>query len=428
VNATRLACGITVLAGLLAVTGELQAQQDSAAVQQDTTVQDTTRIDPLGNNVLDQTGQDLAADPFERSWELFGTGARMAIRGYIKLDYIQDFSGAYDRFQFPVSQIPVPGDGRPEQSGYMNLFARESRINFDVRSFTETGTPLQIFVEMDFWNLADTPFFATPRLRHIYGVYGPLLAGRTWGTLTNVYSLATTLDFAAGDAISGARRPQIRWEQPLAESYNGAVALEMLEFVDIDNVADQPGQASQLLPLLAARITKATERGRVMLGGSLYQLRWDGQGQGPDATTAGWGLLFSGRLGLGERGFLVWNTSAGNGWGSNIITNIGEGSAAVLTPDGRLEPLFSWNAQFGGGHYLSNVVALHASLAWASVEDSPYRAGDRLTEGGTAHANVVWSPVQSVNTGIEYMVGLRRNADGADGTAHRVQAMIKYIF
>jgi len=126
-----LACGITVLAGLLAVTGELQAQQDSAAVRQDTTVQDTTRIDPLRNNVLDKTGRDLAADPFERSWELFGTGARMAIRGYIKLDYIQDFSGAYDRFQFPVSQIPVPGDGRPEQSGYMNLFARESRINFD---------------------------------------------------------------------------------------------------------------------------------------------------------------------------------------------------------------------------------------------------------------------------------------------------------
>jgi hypothetical protein len=122
-KATRLVFGIIVLAALVSVTGELQARQDSAAVRQDTTVQDTTRIDPLGNNVLDKTGRDVAADPFERSWELFGTGARMAIRGYIQLDYIQDFSGAYDRFQFPVSLTPVPGDGRPEQSGYMNLFA-----------------------------------------------------------------------------------------------------------------------------------------------------------------------------------------------------------------------------------------------------------------------------------------------------------------
>ena len=88
--------------------------------------------------------------------------------GYAKLDYVQDFDGAYDRFQFPVSEISVPGDGRPEQSGYANMFARESRINFDFRKIAPTGTPLQVFLEIDFWNLDDAPFFATPRLRHFY--------------------------------------------------------------------------------------------------------------------------------------------------------------------------------------------------------------------------------------------------------------------
>jgi len=246
--------------------------------------------------------------------------------------------------------------------------------------------------------------------------------------LTNVYSLATTIDFAAGDAIAGSRRPQVRWEQSIADNYQGAVALEMLEFVDIDNVADLPGQPSQRLPLLAARSTKKTDRGRLMLGGSLFELRWDGLGETPNATAVGWGLVFSGRLGLGERDFLVWNTSAGNGWGSNIATGIGAGATAVLTPDGRLDPLFAWNVQVGGSHYLSEVLALNLSLAWASFEDSPDRPGDRLNEGGTAHVNVIWSPVKSVNTGVEYMVALRRNVDEADGTAHRVQAMIKYIF
>jgi len=82
----------------------------------------------------------------------------------------------------------------------------------------------------------------------------------------------------------------------------------------------------------------------------------------------------------------------------------------------------------GGAHYFSEVVALNASLAWASFEDSADRPGDSLLEGGTAHVNVIWSPVKSVNTGLEYTVGLRRNVDEADGTAHRVQAMIKYIF
>jgi len=308
------------------------------------------------------------------------------------------------------------------------MFARESRISFDVRSFTENDTPLQIFMEIDFWNTADTPFFATPRLRHFYGVFGRFLAGRTWGLLTDVYSLATTIDFAGGDALAGSRRPQVRFEQPLNDEYRVAVALEMLEFPDIDNVADQTGLASQLLPLLAARVTRVTNRGRAMLGASVYQLRWDGLGTGPDATAVAWGALFSGRLGLGERDFLVWNTSAGNGWGSNIITDIGVGSAAMLTPDGALDLLFSWNAQLGGAHYLSDVVALNLSLAWASGEDSPLKPGDRLKEGGTAHANVIWSPFKSVNTGVEYMRGLRRNQNGSDGSAGRVQAMVKFIF
>ena len=417
------------LALVLSGPGGATAQEpDSLQAATDSAIPDTLRIDPLRNNAVDLTGEQLAADPFENSWSLYGTGARMAIRGYVKLDYVQDFNGAYDRFQFPVAAVPISGDGRPEQSGYMNMFARESRINFDIRKFSETGTPMQIFMEIDFWNVDDTPFFATPRLRHFYGVYGSLLAGRTWGTLTNVYALAPTIDFAGGDAITGTRRPQVRWEQSIADDYQGAVALEMLEFVDIDNVADQPGRPSQNLPLLAARSTKTTDRGRLMLGGSLFQLRWDGLGEIPNATTVGWGLVFSGRLGLGERDFLVWNTSAGNGWGSNIASGIGAGGTAVLTPDGQLDPLYSWNVSVGGAHYLSEVVALNVSLAWASFEDSPDRPGDRLEEGGTAHVNVIWSPVKSVNTGLEYMVALRRNVDEADGTAHRVQAMIKYIF
>jgi hypothetical protein len=398
------------------------------AADQNVTAPDSTRIDPLNNRAVDMTGDDLAVDPFDRSWSLYGTSARMAIRGYAKLDYIQDLSGAHDRFQFPVAGVPVPGDGRPDQRGYMNMFARESRISFDFRSFTEKGTPLQVFMEIDFWTLGDTPFFASPRIRQFYGVAGRLLAGRTWGTLTNVYSLATTIDFAAGDAIAGSRRPQVRYEQPLNDEFEAAVALEMLEFSDIDNVDDQTGLASQQLPLLAARVTRATKRGRAMLGASLYQLRWDGLDTGPYATAAAWGVVFSGRLGLGERDFFVWNTSVGNGWGSNIATDIGAGSAAVLTPAGDLDLLFAWNLQVGGAHYLSELVALNLSMAYASIEESQLKPADRLKEGGTVHANVIWSPVKSVNTGVEYIWGLRRNFGGSDGTASRIQAMIKFIF
>jgi len=418
----QLTRSLLLVAGMLTLAATLRAQIP------ETTAPDSARIDLLRNQAVDRTGDDLAVEPFERSWPLYGTRARMAIRGYARLDYIQDFNGADDRFQFPVAGVPVPGDGRPDQAGYMNMFARESRISFDVRSFTERNTPLQVFMEMDFWNLADTPFNATPRLRHFYGVYGPLLVGRTWGTLTDVYSLASTIDFAAGDAIAGSRRPQVRFEKSLNDEFRAAVALEMLEFTDIDNIHDQAGVASMQLPLVAARITRNTKRGRAMLGASLYQLRWDGLGTGPDATAVAFGAVFSGRLALGKRDFFVWNTSAGNGWGSNIAKSINTGSAAVLTSGGALDLLFSWNVQAGVTHYVSEVVALNVSTAWASVQDSQLKPAGSLKGGGTAHVNVIWSPFKAVNTGVEYMGGLRLNYDGSHGTASRVQTMIKYIF
>ncbi len=75
---------------------------------------DSIRIDDFRDNMIDYTGQDLVDATFPKSWPLFGSKARMAIGGYVKLDYIQDFDGAYDRFQFLIQNVPVAGDERPD--------------------------------------------------------------------------------------------------------------------------------------------------------------------------------------------------------------------------------------------------------------------------------------------------------------------------
>ena len=165
----------------------------------------------------------------------------------------------YDRYQVTAQNVPVPGDGRPEQSGYMNMFARESRFNIDFRGKTDLGDPFQIFFEFDFWNLDRAPFNQAVRLRHAYGVYDRLLIGRTWGTATDLYAVPVTIDFESGDALAGTRRAQIRWEDVLGKKMKYAVGVEMLEYPGI-NPLGQAGQASQLFPLLAGRITRKTNR------------------------------------------------------------------------------------------------------------------------------------------------------------------------
>lgn len=392
-----------------------------------TTQTDSIRIDDFRDNMIDYTGQDLIDASFPNSIPVFGTKSRIAFGGYIKLDYIQDFDGAYDRFQYEIQNVPIAGDGRTEQSGYMNMHARESRFNIDFRSISESGRPFRLFFEFDFYNLDRGPFNQTVRLRHAYGVLGRLLIGRTWGTQSDMYAIPTTIDFAAGDALTGTRRAQIRFEDNLGKKFKYALALEMLEFPGIDGI-DSLGQASQSLPLLAGRITKKTASGgRIMLGGSVFQLRWDGMGTIPNSTAIGWGFSFSGREYFGKKHFFRWMASYGQGWGSQIVATLGTGGSAILTPDGTLETMPALNLGGGFAFNLSNVLVTNLNLNWYAIDPSVYKEANKMKAGESAHINLIWSPIKKVNAGIEFMVLRRTNVNDTQGTGSRLQLMIKYI-
>jgi hypothetical protein len=128
----------------------VNGQQWYAGDTLNTSKTDSSRIDDFRDNMIDYTGQDLVDANFPNSWPLFGTKTRMSIGGFVKLDYIQDFDGSYDRFQYELQSVPVTGDGRPDQSGYMNMHARESRFNVDVRSITKQGCPFVCFLKWIF--------------------------------------------------------------------------------------------------------------------------------------------------------------------------------------------------------------------------------------------------------------------------------------
>ena len=388
---------------------------------------DSTRINDFRNNVMNYTGQELIDDSFPNSWPIFGSKARMAVGGYVKLDYIQDFDGGYDRYQYEISNVPVPGDGRPEQDGYMNMHGRESRLNLDVRSITEKGMPMQIYFEFDFYNLDRGEFFQSPRLRHFYGVLGRLLIGRTWGTQTDLFAMPNAIDFAAGDAVLATRRTQIRFEDDLGKKFKYALALEMLEFPGIDG-PDSLGQPSQLLPLLAGRITRNTASGgRLMLGASLFQLRWDGYGDLPNSTTMGWGFSFTGREYFGNKHYFNWMASYGDGWGSQVVSTLGSEASAILTPEGSLETMTSWNLGAGVAIRFSDVLTSNLFGNIFAIDPSEYRDENKIKSGESVHVNLIWSPIKNVNAGVEFMVLRRTNGDDNSGVGKRLQLMIKYI-
>ncbi|MGB5680793.1 MAG: hypothetical protein WBM47_03005, partial [Polyangiales bacterium] len=87
-----------------------------------------------------------------------------------------------------------------------------------------------------------------------------------------------------------------------------------------------------------------------------------------------------------------------------------------------------YSVALGLGHAWSDTLSSNLAFAWTDLENIGGREADAIQSGGVGHLNLIWTPRQKFSTGIELMWGKRENADGDDGSATRVQTMVKYFF
>src|SRR5574343_23679 len=155
---------------------------------------------------------------FKGSFKVPGTDTSIGLGGFAKLDTLfssvsmgKDKSGNQhlEVAEIPVDAIPA-GD-----SDQIGIHAKESRFWF--RSFTPSQWgDVNSYLELDFQGDA-AAYTYIPRVRHVYGSIGNLLAGQTWSTFLNSQALADTLasSISAG-ALLALRQPQLRWTQPFS--------------------------------------------------------------------------------------------------------------------------------------------------------------------------------------------------------------------
>jgi len=356
---------------------------------------------------------------------MFGTDLRMKIGGYFKADMLYDVDGSQDRTQILMSSIPVNGSPGFGDSGYFNIFARETRINVDARRVKEGAVPLRMFVEADFWN--DENRF---RLRHAFVVANNLLIGQTWTTMSVLESLPFIIDFGGGDALFGGRTTQIRYTRPVGSNWKLAVGVENLPFMGIDNPSGLGGKPSLQLPLLAFRADYNMSKGAVYFGSSVAELRWDGSATGPTAKALQVDAFVAGRVYLGENRntYVTWNVSGGKGSGENILAFAGSRANAVLEADGTLRTMPAFALVAGVAHKWNPRLSSNFLYAYGWLKPPDSRAALALKRGGLGHVNLVWAPVDHFSTGLEYIWGAQRTSNNAFGRARRVQGMVKFDF
>ncbi len=376
------------------------------------------------------TELDKKVRPFVAAAEQEADQPRFSYGGYIKSDLIlSDFrdgavaENSIGRDFFVPSTLPV-GDGEGET--YLDWHARQTRFHFATNHALDNGSELGSYIELDFLvtgggNERVSNSFQ-PRLRHAFVTYDNWLIGQTWNTFMDVSTLPESVDFIgpSGSTTFG-REPMIRYTRG-----GFAIALENPETTVTPLGGGRIETDDGYLPELAARYRWGGDWGHIQLGGMLRQLALKDRDTGVDATETGWGLSLSGKTMLG-RDDIRWMIVGGDGLGRQVGLNFANGAALTDTED--LEAIGTLGGFVAYRHWWSQRWRSTAVLSYMEVDNPVRFTGSGVNESNwSGQINLMYSPVDSLTFGVEYLTAERALESGLDGRLDRLQFTGKYAF
>jgi hypothetical protein len=353
--------------------------------------------------------------------------------GYVKADVIySDFdSGSVSgksagRDFYLPSTIPVGDDDLGES--YMDLHAKESRINLKTEHNLDNGARMTTFVEMDFLLSGQGDERVSnsyaPRLRHAFLTYNKWLFGQTWMTFFNVGALPENLDFI------GPAESTIFGRQTMIRYTSGAwqFAIENPETtITPHGGGDKIVADDSRVPDFVARYNLNRDWGNFTVAGIYRQMRYEERDFEVKDSTSAYAISVSGKFKIGERDDFRWMASTGKGMGRYMGLNTANG--AVIDGDGNLDTIDSTGIFGSYRHFWSKKWRSNLTLGYLWVDNDVENTGDEVTkDAGSAHVNLIYSPQPKLDFGIEFMYANREFESGADGDLTRVQFSAKYAY
>ncbi len=362
-------------------------------------------------------------DDFSKGLVIRGNGVAMKLSGLVKADFIYDFNpiGATDLFD--VTTIEIGASPRTNS----RFHARQTKLSFDTRWDSGVG-PLRTFVEADFFfnqrQIADTGGLGTDRfrLRHAFAEVGDLTVGQTWTTFSDMAASPATLDFEGQVASVTTRRAQIRWTRDIADSgWSIALALED-PFAIIELPDGVSGETRTETPDGVFRLRWTRPLVQAQLAGVVRELGFQPTGQTIVSDQA-WGLNFTQVMKLTRRTKFYSEVIYGQGIGS--FRGLPDVASTPGGPElAEIVGFVGW--MVGGTHEWNSRLSSNLTYAENRIPRNVALGPDELDNTTYMAANLIYSPTDRYEFGIEYLYGLRENVSGASGVANRVQ--VAFIF
>ena len=370
----------------------------------------------------DPTEQDIT--DFPGAWRLPGTRAALAFGGYVKATGVYNWDPLEIKDRFIVGSIPVDSTITENKEAETSLTASQSRFNFDLREPTDVGV-LRAFVEGDFTEDNDTF-----RLRHAFGQWNRMLAGKTWSAFVDTQASPEEVDFEGLNGRINVRQTQVRLSPRIGEEFQFQFSLED------PNPQIQGGEGVSRAPdlVMSGRFqpNEKLHTKVALLGRQIRAQRNVAQGSGVEKQYA-WGLTVSGRYStprLGEKDSLLFQINVGDGIGRyvNDLSSVGNYDG-IFNPDTGDLDLFDITAGYVSlQHWWGGTMRSNFTLGYVEVDNPRFVEGDAYAKTIRGSGNFLWTPTPRIDLGIEFLFGRREDEDGSNGDAKQIQAAARYRF
>lgn len=422
-----------------------QQQAVLAMASQDKSTEPDVNTQGMANVLEDRSNTNYDKN-FPGAWYLPGTTAAMKIGGFVNLSVVNSFDPLLIPDRFIVGSIPPDGQQVPGAKEGTEVSAKQTRVNLEFREQTKLGE-IRAFVEGDFQG-TDQDNADTFRLRHAFGQFRTILAGKTWTTLMDIESLPEEVDIEGINGQVLVRNAQVRWFPAFGEKMSLKIALEDPS-TDVINGEGQRGRADLIasmdrMPLgpfgrwnyrvgVILRDLSAINNIDLENGGNTLENK---------KNRTGWGITTGGRQPMskwGESDYLLWQITYGEGIGHylNDLNTMGGGDA-VFDPEGKLHalPVFAgylsyqhqWPRRWKLLRDRPGILRSNFTISWVDIDNYDFQNDADYNYTLRASGNLMYIPTQDFAVGIEYLWGKRTNKDGSSGSANQLQFSARYSF
>ena len=354
----------------------------------------------------------------------------IGFHGFIKVDanFTEYNDGippvkAIDDFYIPAL-VPTraPGSENTSEGVKFNSHAKQSRFNIGTSTVLANGEKIKGFIEMDFGPGSATSNGETTTnrsgvdLRHAVISYGNWKFGQTWSNALNGSAIAETLDFfALSEGMIDTRQMQVRYS-------NGPLS------ISLENPETTVGRVKtndSSVPDLIAKYGFKGGWGNVSVAAIVRQLKYKDAGLDIDSSESAGGISIAGRINASGKDDIRFTVTSGKGLGRYLGLSLNADAYVDVNND--LATIDQVAANIGYRHFWNDTTRSTIGYAVydADADDSSVVYNKKSQ---SLHANLLFSPMDKLTLGGEFIYGKLEKSNGNTGDMNRLQFSAKYVF